>query len=85
MWYTQQLLTLVVQDSTQPLQNALALQQLSWATSSFQGKPVLKAMTHPFTTSTLAGVPYVIRAQRQWLESAWKRDGSARVRTSHPQ
>jgi hypothetical protein len=40
--YTKELLALIVQDSTQPLQNVLALQQLSWATSSFQCKPYSK-------------------------------------------
>ncbi|KAF9651347.1 P-loop containing nucleoside triphosphate hydrolase protein [Thelephora ganbajun] len=58
-WYARRLLNLVVQDSTQPLQDFLALQQLSWATSSSQLR-----------------VPYVIRVQRQWLESAWRRDGT---------
>jgi hypothetical protein len=68
-----------VQDSTQPLQNAVALKQLSLIISSSQREHLLKVTTYQLTVSLLAVAPYAIRVQRGWLESAWKRDGSIQV------
>ena len=78
-WYTQRLLDLLVQDSTQPLQDSLALQQLSWASLSSQRKHILRMTTFPFTIPLLVRVPYVVRVQRQWLESAWRKNGTTQV------
>lgn len=73
-------MTLVVQDTTQPLQNIVALQQLLWAISDSQREHLLKVKTFGLTAFPLAVAPYVIRVQRQWLESAW-RDGRVQVCT----
>jgi hypothetical protein len=78
-WYPQRLLNLFIQDSTQPLWDTLALQQLLWASLSSQRKSPLRTITQLFTTSLLAHVPYVVRVQRQWLENAWRESRAAQV------
>lgn len=78
------MLNLVIQDSSQPLQDVLAFQHLSWAILSHQREHLLRAVRCQLTTIPLARIPYIIRAQIEWLDGAWGGNRMSQVRIYLP-